>query len=286
VAEETLGETAQPIERHAVLADDPSRAGVGVGDRIAVSDSPAPESTQVRRLLVLIPAYNEEGAVGTVVQQVRSVCPNATVAVVDDGSWDATANVAWAAGAEVLQLPHHLGLGGAVQMGYRFAYEQGFDRVVRVDGDGQHNPEEIPKLLAALDEGDYDLATGSRFLESNGYEIEPLRRLGGLIFSWILRPILGQKITDPTSGFIAVNRRALEVFSRSFPLEYPEIEALVVLKRKALRFRETPARMRPRLAGVSTIGNWKAVYYMVRVLLGVFVNVIKYERRFHQGKRG
>ncbi|MCB1018818.1 MAG: glycosyltransferase family 2 protein [Acidobacteria bacterium] len=239
-----------------------------------------------RKLLILVPAYNEEGAVGTVVRQALAVRPEATVAVVDDGSWDGTANVARAAGAEVLQLPHHLGLGGAVQMGYRFAFEQGYDRVVRVDGDGQHEAEDIPKLLAALEEGDYDLVAGSRFLEPSGYKIEPMRRLGGLIFSWVLRPILGQKITDPTSGFIAVNRRALEVFSRSFPLEYPEIEALVVLKRKALRFRETPARMRPRLAGVSTIGNWKSVYYMVRVLLGVFANVIKYERRFHQGKRG
>ena len=239
-----------------------------------------------RKLLVLVPAFNEEGAVGTVVCQVLGVCPEATVAVVDDGSWDGTANVARAAGAEVLQLPHHLGLGGAVQMGYRFAFEQGYDRVVRVDGDGQHAPEDIPNLLEALDHGGYDLVAGSRFLAPNGYQVEPLRRFGGLIFSFLLRPILGQTITDPTSGFIAVNRRALEVFSRSFPLEYPEIEALVVLKRKALRFHETPARMRPRLAGVSTISSWKAVYYMVRVLLGVFVNVIKYERRFHQGKRG
>jgi hypothetical protein len=250
-----------------------------------MTPAPPSDSRPSGKLLILIPAYNEEGAVGAVVQQVRAVCPAATVAVVDDGSWDGTAAVARAAGAEVLQLPHHLGLGGAVQMGYRFAYEQGYDRVVRVDGDGQHVAEDIPKLLAALDEGDYDLVAGSRFLEPNGYRIEPLRRLGGLIFSWILRPILGQTITDPTSGFIAVNRRALEVFGRSFPLEYPEIEALVVLKRKAFRFRETPARMRPRLAGVSTIGSWKSVYYMVRVLLGVFVNVIKYERRFHPGKR-
>jgi len=235
-------------------------------------------------LLVLIPCYNEELAIGVTVAQVQAVV-DAPVLVVDDGSWDGTANVAAAAGAEVLQLPHHLGLGGAVQMGYRFAFEHGFERVVRVDGDGQHVPEEIPRLLERLDSGGFDLVTGSRFLEENDYPVEPMRRLGGLIFSAILRPILGQRITDPTSGFIAVNRRALEVFSRSFPLEYPEIEALVVLKRKALRFCEVPARMRQRIAGVSTINRWKAVYYMVRVLLGVFVNVIKYERRFHQGKR-
>src|SRR5690606_10435308 len=151
-------------------------------------------------------------------------------------SWDGTANVAAAYGAEVLQLPHHLGLGGAVQMGYRFAFEHGFERVVRVDGDGQHVAEDIPGLIERLDAGGYDMVTGSRFLEENDYPVQALRRFGGLVFSAVLRPILGQKITDPTSGFIAVNRRALEVFSRSFPLEYPEIEALVVLKRKALRF--------------------------------------------------
>ena len=236
-------------------------------------------------LLVLIPCYNEEAAIGVTIGQVRAVV-DAPILVVDDGSWDGTANVARLAGAEVLQLPHHLGLGGAVQMGYRFAFEHGFDRVVRVDGDGQHVAEDIPKLLAELDEGDVDLVAGSRYLEANDYPVQMLRRLGGLLFSAVLRPILGQRLTDPTSGFIAVNRQALEVFSRSFPLEYPEIEALVVLKRKALRFCETPARMRPRIAGRSTIGRWKAVYYMVRVLLGVFVNVIKYERRFHQRKRG
>jgi glycosyltransferase involved in cell wall biosynthesis len=185
----------------------------------------------------------------------------------------------------VLRLPHHLGLGGAVQTGYRFAFEHGFERVVRVDGDGQHNAADIPSLLRALDEGDYDLVAGSRFIGDNHYDIQYTRRLGGLIFSWILYPILGQRITDPTSGFIAVNRRALEVFSRSFPLEYPEIEALVVLKRKAFRFREVPAKMFPRRAGRSTIDSWTAIYYMVRVLLGVFVNVIKYDPKFHTGRR-
>jgi len=238
-----------------------------------------------RELLILAPAYNEEASVGAAVAAVRAVYPDTPMFVVDDGSWDGTARAARDAGAQVLSLPHHLGLGGAVQMGYRFAFEHGYRRVVRVDGDGQHRAEDIPRLLARMDEGDYDMVTGSRFLEPNGYPVEWLRRFGGLIFSWVLRPILGQRITDPTSGFIAVNRRALEVFSRSYPLEYPEIEALVVLKRKDLRFCEAPVHMLPRKAGRSTIGSWKAVYYMVRVLLGVVVNVIKYERRFHVGRR-
>ncbi len=231
--------------------------------------------------LVLIPAYNEEASVAAVVEAVRSILPASPVVVVDDGSWDRTAPHARDAGAEVLRLPHHLGLGGAVQMGYRFAFEKGYDQVVRIDADGQHDPKEIPSLLSTMAAGDYDVVTGSRFLRPNGYEIHIIRRLGGLIFSWLLYPILKQRITDPTSGFIAVNRRALEVCSLSFPLEYPEIETLVVLKRNALRFCEVPTKMFPRQAGTSSITAWNAVYYMVRVLLGVFVNVIKYERRFH-----
>jgi len=236
-----------------------------------------------RKLLVIIPAFNEERSVAEVIRSVREVLgPEAPVAVVDDGSLDGTPQIAEAAGAWVLRLPHHLGLGAAVQMGYRFAFEKGFDRVVRVDGDGQHNARDIAALLEAMEEGDYDMVTGSRYLVPNGYPVQRLRRFGGWLFSWILRPILGMKISDPTSGFVAVNRNALEVFSRSFPLEYPEIECLVVLKRRALRFREIPTKMFPRRAGRSTITSWKALYYMVRVLLGVFVNVMKYQRRFHR----
>ena len=241
---------------------------------------------QPHPLMVIIPAYNEEGSVGEVVRSVRQVLPETPVMVIDDGSVDSTPQVARQAGAELLRLPHHLGLGGAVQTGYRFAFEHAYDCVVRVDSDGQHNAADIPKLLAKLRASSLDMVTGSRFLESNGYQVQWLRRIGGLLFSAVLYPILGKRITDPTSGFAAVNRRALEVFSRSFPLEYPEIEALVVLQRKRLRFCEVPVQMFPRRAGRSTIGSMQAIYYMFRVLLGVLVNVLKYERRFHIGRRG
>ena len=243
-------------------------------------------SNDTSSLLVIVPAYNEEGAVSGVIRSVREVLPGVRIIVIDDGSWDNTARVAERGGADVFRLPHHLGLGGAVQTGYRFAFEHDYQRVVRVDGDGQHNPADIRKLLEAMDQGDYDMVSGSRFLVPNGYPTRTMRRFGSLLFSWILRPILGKRMTDPTSGFVAVNRKALEVFSLSFPLEYPEIEALVVLKRKALRFSEVPTKMLPRRSGQSTINSWTAAYYMVRVLLGVFVNVIKYERRYHTGTRG
>ena len=234
-----------------------------------------------RKLMVIIPAYNEEASVGQVVRSVRRVEPAAPVVVIDDGSTDGTSDAALDAGAELLRLPHHLGLGGAVQTGYRFAFEHGYDCVVRVDSDGQHNPADISLLLDKLQGDGFDMVTGSRYLVESGYRPHWLRRFGGTLFSLVLYPILGKRITDPTSGFAAVNRRALEVFSRSFPLEYPEIEALVVLQRKALRFCEVPVKMLPRRAGRSTIGSWQAIYYMFRVLLGVLVNVIKYERRFH-----
>ena len=243
-------------------------------------------SIDTSSLLVIVPAYNEAGAVDGVVESVRGVLPGVRIIVIDDGSWDDTARVAEQGGADVFRLPHHLGLGGAVQTGYRYAFEHDYQRVVRVDGDGQHDPADIKKLLKAMDEGDYDMVSGSRFLTPNGYPTGTMRRFGSLIFSWILWPILGKRMTDPTSGFVAVSRRALEAFSGSFPLEYPEIEALVVLKRKALRFSEVLTKMFPRRSGQSTINSWTAAYYMVRVLLGVVVNVIKYESRYHTGTRG
>ena len=230
-------------------------------------------SSDTTSLLVIVPAYNEEGAIRGVVQSVREVLPNVRIIVIDDGSWDNTAPAAEGGGADVFRLPHHLGLGGAVQTGYRFAYEHGYERVVRVDGDGQHNPADIEKLLQAMDQGDYDMVSGSRFLEPNGYPARTMRRYGSLIFSWILWPILGKRMTDPTSGFVAVNRRALETFSRSFPLEYPEIEALVVLKRKALKFSEVPAKMFPRRSGHSTINSWTAAYYITLVQISLLSDV-------------
>ncbi len=230
-------------------------------------------------LLIIVPAYNEEGAVGDVVREVREVLPETPVLVIDDCSADATRTVARGAGAEVLSLPHHLGLGGCVQAGYKLAHELGYDYVIRVDGDGQHDPQEIPKLIEELKKSGCEMVIGSRFVDGSGVYTSFLRRLGIRFFRLVLRPILGQPVYDPTSGFVAVNRAALTVFSRSFPLEYPKIEALVVLQRRAFRFREVPCRVRPRRAGKSTITAMKSLYYILHVLLGVFVNILKFERK-------
>jgi glycosyltransferase involved in cell wall biosynthesis len=232
-----------------------------------------------KRLLVLIPAFNEEGAVAGVVAEVRSAVPGTPILVVDDCSRDSTRGQAQSAGAQVLALPHHLGLGGCVQAGYRLAYELGYDYVIRVDGDGQHDPRDIPTVLKALEKGDCEMVIGSRFVDDNGEHTNVLRAAGILFFRAVLRPILGKPVRDPTSGYVGVNRTALELFSATFPLEYPEIEALVVLQRKRFRFVEVPCRFRPRRSGRSTITAVKSLYYMIHVLLGVFVNVLKFEGR-------
>jgi glycosyltransferase involved in cell wall biosynthesis len=225
--------------------------------------------------MVIVPALNEEGAVGTVVAATKRIIPEAPVLVIDDCSIDGTALAAANAGAQVLKLPVHLGLGGCVQAGYKLAFEMGFDFVVRVDGDGQHDPADIPRILEALQSTGAEVVIGSRFLESGQKHTSVPRSVGITFFRLLLRPILGKTIHDPTSGFVGVNRRALEVFSRSFPLAYPEIEALVVLQRKRFRFHEIPCAMLPRKAGKSTITPLKSLRYMLHVLLGVLVNILK-----------
>lgn len=231
------------------------------------------------RTLLIIPAYNEGGAIGRVVKEVQEKCAGLAVLVIDDCSRDATATEARLAGARVLRLPCHLGLGGAVQAGYKLAFERGYERVVRIDGDGQHNPEDIPRLLDALEKTGCEVVIGVRSKESGGLQTHPIRKVGIHFFRLLLRPILGRTVTDPTSGFLAVNARALGVFAQSFPLEYPEIETLVVLQRRRFRFEEVPCRMRKRMAGRSSITALKSVYYVIHVLLGVFINILRFDGR-------
>ncbi|HEU0138333.1 MAG TPA: glycosyltransferase family 2 protein [Bryobacteraceae bacterium] len=228
-------------------------------------------------LLVVVPAYNEEAAIGNVVREIREVMPRVPVLVIDDCSVDSTRAAAADAGAYILSLPHHLGLGGCVQAGYKLAFELGYDYVIRVDGDGQHDPRYIPKLYEALRTSGCEMVIGSRFAAGNGQPTSFARGVGIRFFRTVLRPILGKSVYDPTSGFVGVNRQALAVFSKSFPLEYPEIEALVVLQRRAFNFVEVPCEMRPRRGGQSTITAWKSLYYIIHVLLGVFVNILKFE---------
>jgi len=230
-----------------------------------------------RELLIIIPAFNEEAAIVGVIHGIRAAMPGVPVLVLDDCSQDSTLAMARAAGAEVIALPHHLGLGGLVQTGYKLAFSLGYEYVIRVDGDGQHDPQDIPKIYEQLRTSGAEMVIGCRVNSENGWKTGLVRRLGIQFFRAVLRPILGRPVNDPTSGFVGVNRAALQVFAGSFPLEYPEIEALVVLQRKRFRFEEVPVRMQPRRTGRSSITAIKSLYYIAHVLLGVFVNILKYE---------
>jgi hypothetical protein len=229
--------------------------------------------------MIIVPAFNEEGAVGEVIREIHSVMPGTPVFVIDDCSGDATTPVARAAGATVIRLPFHLGLGGCVQAGYALAFELGFDYVIRLDGDGQHDPADIPRIYQTLVESGCQMVIGSRFVDPGQQYTSIIRAWGIRFFRFILRPILGKTVYDPTSGYVGVNREALALFSKTFPLEYPEIEALVVLQRRAFRFVEVPCRMRKRRAGRSSITPARSLFYIVHVLLGVFINILKLERR-------
>jgi glycosyltransferase involved in cell wall biosynthesis len=229
------------------------------------------------RKLAIVPAYNEADMVGRVVRDIREHAPDFDVVVVDDGSMDATAAEAEAAGAAVIQHPFNLGIGGAVQSGFKYALRNGYDVAAQVDGDGQHKPAYLPELLAALKTGEEaDMVCGSRFRGDPGYKVPFGRRLGNLIFSVVLTAITRQRITDPTSGFRMTNRRGIELFARDYPHDYPEVEALLMLHAHRLRLHEVPVRMNARGFGRSSIDYPRSAYYMAKVLLAIFVGLFRH----------
>jgi hypothetical protein len=228
-----------------------------------------------KKVLVIIPAFNEEGSVGKVVEEVKTHLPQIDALVVNDGSTDLTSEIAKAKGAIVLDLPFNLGIGGAMQAGYKYAYEKDYDIAIQVDGDGQHDPREIPKLLRALEEAKVDVVTGSRFIGDSDYKASMMRRLGSLILSKAISMVVGQKLTDPTSGFRAANRRAIQLFSVNYPQDYPEPEAMVLLHQCRLKMKEIPVKINQRYSGESSITKLRSIYYMVKVLLAIFVDCFK-----------
>ena len=229
-----------------------------------------------RSCLAVVPAYNEAATVGSVVRSLHENVPEFDVVVIDDGSTDDTAQVAADAGARVVSHPFNLGIGGAVQSGFRFALENGYQYMVQVDGDGQHDPCEIGKLVARMeDEPALDVAVGSRFVEDLEYSGPVSRRAGIHIFAFLLSRFVDQKITDPTSGFRLYNRRAICLFARDYPHDYPEVEAVLVLHHHRLRMCEVPVRMFQRGGGQSSIRSGKSAYYMVKVLLALFIGLAR-----------
>jgi glycosyltransferase involved in cell wall biosynthesis len=228
------------------------------------------------RIAAIVPAYDEEGAIGDVVAGVRALGPRFDVVVVDDGSADGTAAAAAAAGATVIRLPYNLGIGAAVQTGFRFALERGYELAVRLDGDGQHDPVELPRLLGPLEAGEADIVTGSRFTDGNDAYRPPLgRRLGIVFFARLVSLLTRQRVTDTTSGFQALNRRAIALFAEDYPSDYPEVEATLLVLKHRLRLREVPVRMREREHGTSSITFVRSVYYMLKVTLALLVAMFR-----------
>jgi glycosyltransferase involved in cell wall biosynthesis len=234
----------------------------------------SPELASVRRIAI-VPAYNEAGNVGRVVDELRAFDAGLDVVVVSDGSVDRTADVAAEHGAHVVRLPFNLGIGGAVQTGFKYAWEQGYELAVRCDGDGQHDPAELPKVLEPVLAGTADIVVGSRFVGDRGYRSSAARRVGIRLLATIVSAIARQRVTDTTSGFQALNRKALALFAADYPHDYPEVEGMVMTIKHKLRLQEVPVRMREREHGQSSITALRSIYYMAKVLLALFVGLFR-----------
>ena len=225
--------------------------------------------------LAIVPAFNEEVSVGRVIDEIRAFDPGFEIAVVDDGSTDRTAGVADDRGAHVIRLPFNLGIGGAMQTGYRYAFEHGYDVAVQVDGDGQHDPSQLARILKPVLDGEADLVVGSRFSGGGPYRSTVARRVGIRIFAGVVSAVVRQRVTDTTSGFRAVNRKGIALFAADYPHDYPEVEATVMCVKHKLRLREVPVEMRERSGGRSSITALRSIYYMTKVLLAIFVGLFR-----------
>jgi glycosyltransferase involved in cell wall biosynthesis len=225
--------------------------------------------------IAIVPALNEEATIGRVIEEIRRFDPDFDIVVVDDGSVDRTAGMAADSGAYVLRLPFNLGIGGAMQTGYRFAFEQGYDIAVQIDGDGQHDPSQLPEILGPVLAGTADLCVGSRFTGAGGYRSSFVRRLGIRLFARVVSAVVRQKVTDTTSGFRAVNRKGIALFAADYPHDYPEVEATVMCVKHKLRLQEVPVEMRERGGGSSSITATRSIYYMTKVLLAIFVGLFR-----------
>lgn len=226
------------------------------------------------RVLIIVPAFNEAGSLPGLLRSLRVECPLYDVVVIDDGSTDGTRQSV-ADLARAISLPCNLGIGGAVQTGLQVALREDYDCALQVDGDGQHPPREIGKLIEALRATGCDMVVGSRFRVAGGFKSTAARRVGIRFFSLILSFICGTKITDPTSGFRVFNRRGIRLLARTYSEDFPEVEALVVARRAGLKIVEIPVEMSERTAGKSSIGSFKSLIYMVKVPLAIFMTLIR-----------
>jgi glycosyltransferase involved in cell wall biosynthesis len=225
-----------------------------------------------RRVLAIIPAYNEAASLPTVLNDLREHVPYADLLVVNDGSKDATSTVAKANGAWVIELPINLGIGGAVQTGLTFAHRADYDVAFQFDGDGQHLAVEVHRIVNPVLDGQRDVVIGSRFLGVKSYRVPWNRRIGISTLNRVCSALSGTSVTDATSGFRAYNRAAIAVLAREYPQDYPEPEAIITMRKHRLRVGEVPVQMRERVAGRSSITPIRSTYYMAKVLLALLIH--------------
>ncbi len=273
---------ARPRRAHVRASSAPAARARGArcaGSGMSTGSQPGLEPGRVnaeRRIVAIVPAWNESGAIGAVVDAIRGFDPRIDVVVVDDASADDTAAVAEAHGATVLRLPFNVGIGGAVQTGFKYAVAHGYELAVRLDGDGQHDPTELPKLLAPIESGEADLVIGSRFVDQTGSYRPPFaRRLGIRFFARLVSLLGGQRVTDTTSGFIALDRIGIQLFAEEYPHDYPEVEGTLVALRSGLRLAQVQVEMRERETGSSSITFVRSLYYIVKVMLALLVTSLR-----------
>lgn len=227
------------------------------------------------RVVVVVPAFNEEHSLGAVLDELRCQLPSADVVVVDDGSTDRTGEVAQTRGVGLIRLPFNCGIGVTMQTGYLLARRNNYDVAIQVDGDGQHDPAELERLIAPIVHDTADVVIGSRFLCDGGDKSTAARRAGIAWLAAIISRLSGQRITDPTSGFRAANRAAISAFAADYPNDYPEPEVIVPLCRRGFRISEVPVTMRERQGGKSSITALRSVYYMLKVTLSILVGLFR-----------
>ena len=226
------------------------------------------------RCLVIVPVFNESGSIRKVIHRLRKALPAFDVLVIDDGSTDDTVRQV-PVGIPVLSLPFNLGIGGAMQTGYRYAALHGYDVAVQVDGDGQHRPSEVHRLVEHLQAGDVDLVVGSRFMEETRYKQSVVRKLGSLVLRRIIRTLAGMDVTDCTSGFRAANRKVILAFAHWYPEDYPEPEVILLLRRAGFRIGELGVRMRHRRTGRSSISLMRGLFYVMKVTVCLLLDLAR-----------
>lgn len=224
-----------------------------------------------RKALIIIPAFNESESIQKTIEDIESKDTGFDYVVINDCSTDNTLDILQSNGFNYVSLPVNLGIGGAVQTGYLYAYENGYDYAVQVDGDGQHDVAYLKGMLEALQKNDANMVIGSRFITNEGFQSTFMRRVGIVYFTWLIKLLTGATVTDPTSGFRLVNRDVIELFAKDYPKDYPEPESVVAILKKNMKVIEEPVIMKERQGGVSSIRLWKSAYYMIKVTLAILI---------------